>query len=182
MYLDECEGTLDEGRSYGLSGPVLLDWFYMAQRLPYRSGLGARSGRSSACVAPAFVRGAFDLRPKDRLSARPHREVVAQLVPDWAPVDFFRSDSEEMPEIHRARIWERPDEARVVEEVIAARDAWPDMLVASRIEEMWREVPLWNRLCGLRARLLQAPVASRLRAAFAAAHRAGLRPSAPAPG
>ena len=62
-YLAECERTLDEGRAFGLEGPALLDWYYMAQRLPYRSGLGARSGRSSACVTPAFVRGAFDLRP-----------------------------------------------------------------------------------------------------------------------
>jgi hypothetical protein len=140
LYLAECERTLEEGRSYGLKGPVLLDWFYMGQRLPYRSGLGARSGRSSACVAPAFVRGAFDLRPKDRLTAKLHREVVARLVPEWADVDFFRSDSEEMPEIHRARIWERPDEARAVEEMIAAREGWPEMLVPERIEEMWREV------------------------------------------
>jgi hypothetical protein len=140
LYLEECERTLEEGRSYGLAGPVLLDWFYMAQRLPYRSGLGARSGRSSACVAPAFVRGAFDLRPKDRLSARLHREVVARLVPEWAQVDFFSSDSEEMPEIHRARIWERPREAAVVEEMIAGREGWPEMLVPDRIEEMWRTV------------------------------------------
>jgi hypothetical protein len=140
LYLGECERTLAEGRSYGLKGPVLLDWFYMAQRLPYRSGLGARSGRSSACVAPAFVRGAFDLRPKDRLTAKLHREVVARLVPEWAGVDFFSSDSEEMPEIHRARIWERPDEAKVLEEMIAAREGWPEMLVPERIDEMWREV------------------------------------------
>jgi hypothetical protein len=140
LYMSECERTLAEGESYGLSGPVLLDWFYMAQRLPYRSGLGARSGRSSACVAPAFVRGAFDLRPTDRLTAKLHRAVVAQLVPEWAKVDFFRSDSEEMPEIHRTRIWERPGEARVVEETIAGREGWPEMLDPTRIEQMWREV------------------------------------------
>lgn len=140
LYTAECERTLEEGRSYGLAGPVLLDWFYMAQRLPYRSGLGARSGRSSACVTPAFVRGAFDLSPKDRLGAKLHRAVVERLVPEWSRVDFFRSDSEEMPEIKRARIWERPSEAAIVAEMIAAKGPWTEMLDPRRIEEMWREV------------------------------------------
>ena len=140
LYMAECERTLERGREYGLEGPVLLDWFYMAQRLPYRSGLGARSGRFSACVVPAFVRGAFDLSPKDRLSAKLHRAVVERLVPDWRKVDFFRSDSAAMPEIKRARIWERPSEAAVVEEMIAAGGGWTEMLDGERIEAMWAEV------------------------------------------
>ncbi len=140
LYMAECERTLERGREYGLEGPVLLDWFYMAQRLPYRSGLGARSGRFSACVVPAFVRGAFDLSPKDRLSAKLHRAVVERLVPEWAKVDFFRSDSEEMPEIKRARIWERPSEGAIVEEMIATGGGWTEMLDRSRIEAMWAEV------------------------------------------
>jgi hypothetical protein len=141
LYLAECERTLDAGRAHGLRGPVLLDWFYMAQRLPYRSGLGARSGRSSACTVPAFVRGAFDLTPKDRLEAKLHRVVIAALVPEWADMPFFRSDEvEEMPEIHRLRIWERPGEAATVEEMIAARSGWPEILDPARIEAMWAEV------------------------------------------
>jgi hypothetical protein len=140
LYLAECERTLARGREYGLEGPVLLDWFYMAQRLPYRSGLGARSGRSSACVAPAFVRGAFDLSPKDRLKARLHRAVVERLVPEWSKVDFFSSDSAEMPEIKRARIWERPADAAVVEEIIAGDGGWAEIFDPERIREMWAEV------------------------------------------
>lgn len=141
IYLQECERTLAEGRGYGLRGPVLLDWFYMAQRLPYRSGLGARSGRTSACATPAFVRGAFDLRPKDRLGARLHREVVSRLVPEWGDVPFFRSDEvEQMPAIHRRRIWQRPREASAVEEMISAREGWPEMFDPRRVEAMWKEV------------------------------------------
>lgn len=140
LYLGECERTLDRGRGFGLRGPVLLDWFYMAQRLPYRSGLGARSGRSSACIAPAFVRGAFDLSPKDRLEARLHRAVVSRLVGEWAAVPFFRSGDAQMPEIHRLRIWERPQEAATVEEMISSRDAWTEMFEPARIERMWSEV------------------------------------------
>jgi hypothetical protein len=139
-YLEECERTLTAGRDFGLGGAALLDWYYMAQRLPYRSGLGARTGRSSACVTPAFVRGAFDLRPKDRLDARLHRDVIAQLVPEWAGVDFFSEAPDAMPETTRRRIWEREREAAAMSEMIAARGAWTELFDAERIAAMWSEV------------------------------------------
>ena len=139
-YLEECERTMEEGRSYGLEGPPLLDWFYLAQRLNYRSGLGAREGRYSACVTTAFVRGCFDLDPKERLSAKLHREVVAQLVPEWKRVGFFSSGSEAMPEIHRRRIWERPAEAAVLDELVASGEGWTDSFDADAIRRMWAEV------------------------------------------
>jgi hypothetical protein len=140
-YLAECERTLAEGRDFGLKGPELLDWYYMAQRLPYRSGLGARSGRSSACVTPGFVRGAFDLRPADRLDARLHREVISQLVPQWKSVPFFAADSgEDMPEVTRRRIWEREREAAALEAVIATGGTWTELFDPARIREMWAEV------------------------------------------
>ena len=139
-YLEDCESTLATGREFGLGGAALLDWYYMAQRLPYRSGLGARTGRSSACVTPAFVRGAFDLRPADRLGARLHREVIARLVPEWSEVPFFSEEPDSMPETTRRRIWEREREAPVVEEVIAGRGAWTQIFDAGRIATMWTEV------------------------------------------
>ncbi len=139
-YVEDCEATLATGRDFGLAGPALLDWYYMAQRLPYRSGLGARTGRSSACVTPAFVRGAFDLRPKDRLDARLHRDVIAHLVPEWRDVPFFTEDSAAMPETTRRRIWEREREAAVVEELIAGRGAWTELFDAEKIVAMWSEV------------------------------------------
>jgi hypothetical protein len=139
-YLAECEATLAEGRAAGLEGPELLDWYYLAQRLPYRSGLGARSGRASACVTPAFVRGAFDLSPRQRLGAKLHRPVIAAAVPEWKDVRFFTGASGAMPEIRRRRIWERPDEAAVVAEMIASERAWPAMLRPDAIRAMWDEV------------------------------------------
>jgi hypothetical protein len=140
-YLAECERTLGEGRAFGLEGPALLDWYYMAQRLPYRSGLGARTGRTSACVSHTFVRGAFDLRPADRLDARLHREVIAQLVPEWRTVGFFSGgDEDAMPEVTRRRIWEREREAAVVEELIAGGGSWTELFDPERIRAMWAEV------------------------------------------
>lgn len=139
-YLEECRRTLEEGKMYGLEGPVLLDWFYLAQRLAYRSGLGSREGRYSACVTPAFVRGCFDLKPKHRLNAKLHREVVAQLVPEWKRVEFFSSDSAAMPEIHRRRIWERPAEAAVVDGLLATPNGWEELFEPDRLRRMWTEV------------------------------------------
>jgi hypothetical protein len=139
-YLAECEATLAAGRAAGLEGPELLDWYYLAQRLPYRSGLGARSGRASACVTPAFVRGAFDLRPRQRLGAKLHRLVIATAVPEWSRQPFFTGAEGAMPEIRRRRIWERPDEAAAVEEMIASERAWPSILRVDEIRRMWAEV------------------------------------------
>jgi hypothetical protein len=140
-YLEDCERVLELGRRWGLRGPALLDFFYMAERLPHRSGLGARTARYSACVVPGFIRGAFDLAPRDRLSARLHRAVVAQLVPAWAEIPFFRaSDDSELPEIHRRRAWEREREAAVLSEVIAADGAWTEIFDAARVREMWSEL------------------------------------------
>jgi hypothetical protein len=91
-------------------------------------------------VAPAFVRGAFDLSPKNRLKARLHRAVVDRLVPEWSKIDFFSSDSVQMPEIKRARIWERPAEAAVVEEIVAGDGGWTEIFDRDRIWKMWAEV------------------------------------------
>lgn len=139
-YLEECRETLDSGKRAGLGGPVLLDWFYLAQRLAYRSGIGSREGRYSACVTPAFVRGCFDLKPKDRLTAAFHRAVIARLVPSWKRVGFFSSDSAVMPEIHRRRIWERPEDARAIAELLETDGGWRGIFDADRLTECWNEI------------------------------------------
>jgi hypothetical protein len=91
-------------------------------------------------VTPAFVRGAFDLRPQDRLDATLHREVIARLVPEWKRIDFFSAGSAAMPEIVRRRIWEREREAASVTELIAGDGSWAELFDRNRIREMWAEV------------------------------------------
>jgi len=142
LYMRECERTLEAGRQFGLAGPPLLDWFYMAQRLPYRSGLGARSARWSACVTPAFIRGAFDLVPRERLTARLHRMVISRLVPEWENVPFFSEADPDssMPEITRPRIWEKEPDASDVEEILAGGTAWTEIFDRDRVLAMWSEV------------------------------------------
>jgi len=141
-YLAECDATLNAGRSFGLSGPPLLDWFYMAQRLPFRSGLGARSGRWSACVTPSFIRGAFDLTPNERLTARFHRMVIGSLVPEWRDFPFFSDPDGDasMPEIKRDRIWDTEPDASEVEEILAGGKVWTEIFDRDRVLSMWQEV------------------------------------------
>jgi len=139
-YLEECRATIETAKAFGLTGPVLLDFFYLAQRLPHRSGLGARSGRASVCVTPGFVRGAFDLSPQDRVKARLHHQVIAELVPEWSNVPFFIAEQGAMPEVRRKRIWERNIDSASFEEILASPESWGDVFRTDAIREMWKEV------------------------------------------
>ncbi len=140
-YRGELERILDEGRALGLEGPTLLDYFYLTQRLAHRSGLGSRSGRYSCCVAPGFVRAAFDLSPAERLDARLHSELIAKLVPEWSDVPFFVEPGRgAMPNLRRARIWEKPAHAEALNEIIRKGSSWPAIFRKRRIRKMWREI------------------------------------------
>jgi hypothetical protein len=131
-YTHEIEKALDDARSLGLEGPDLLDHFYLMHRLAYRSVLGARSGRYSTCATPGFVRASFDLTPEERLENRLHEPIVAKLVPEWADVLFCKSkDGGPLPEIYRARMWEKPGHAETVEELINTGTAWPTSSAAT---------------------------------------------------
>jgi hypothetical protein len=66
--------------------------------------------------------------------------LIASAVPEWKSIRFFTGASGSMPEIRRRRIWERPDEADAVEEMIASESAWPQMLRVDAIPEMWAAV------------------------------------------
>lgn len=140
-YREELERLLDEGRALGLDGPTLLDYFYLTQRLAHRSGLGSRSGRYSCCVAPGFVRAAFDLTPDERLEAKLHSELVARLVPEWSGVPFYAEPKRNaMPTVRRARIWEKPAHAGALDEIIRKGSSWPAIFRKRRVKKMWREI------------------------------------------
>jgi hypothetical protein len=140
-YRAELERLLDEGRALGLEGPTLLDYFYLTQRLAHRSGLGSRSGRYSCCVAPGFVRAAFDLTPEERVQARLHSELIAKLMPEWRDIPFFAEPKRgPMPALKRARIWEKPAHAAALDEIIRKGKSWPAIFRKRRVRKMWREI------------------------------------------
>lgn len=137
-YLGRCREVLDLAEASGLHGPVALDFFYAAERLPHRSGLAARSGRTSACTVLEFVRGAFDLKPRHRLGARLHVDVISLLVPDWSLIPFFGGTDGPLPEVRRRRIWEGRD-GEELGELINAGGSWEDCFDAGRVREIWEK-------------------------------------------
>jgi hypothetical protein len=139
LYLAEVERTLGEGRSYGVKGASLLDYYYLAERLPHRAGLGSRNDRYSACVTPAFVRGSFDLSPRQRTRAELHRAVLQTLIPAWNEIPFFHGAGGRMRPMKRRRIWERPRHSQDMEEMLASSELWSDAFDPDRILRMWRE-------------------------------------------
>jgi len=139
LYLAEVERTLDEGRAHGVRGASLLDYYYLAERLPHRAGLGSRNDRYSACVTPAFVRGSFDLSPRQRTRAMLHRAVLQELMPVWNEIPFFHGGGGRMRPMKRARIWERPRHSQDMEEMLASPELWSDAFDPERIRAMWRQ-------------------------------------------
>jgi hypothetical protein len=138
-YLDEIERTLEAGRSYGLDGPNLLDYYYLAQRLSFRAGLGSRNDRYSACVTPAFIRASFDLTPRQRVKAKLHRRVVGSLVPAWKRIPFFKSGAARTRQMNRDRIWAKPRHADELGELIEDESSWAEWFDAARVREMWAQ-------------------------------------------
>jgi hypothetical protein len=139
LYLAEVERTLDEGRSLGVRGASLLDYYYLAQRLPFRAGLGSRNDRYSACVTPAFVRGCFDLSPRQRTTAALHRAVLNELLPAWSEIPFFHGGGGRMRPMKRPRIWDKPRHSQDMEEMLASPELWSNAFEPQRIQAMWAE-------------------------------------------
>ena len=141
IYRSELERILDEARAIGVAGPTVLDCFYLTQRLAFRSGLGARSGRYSCCATPAFVRAAFDLTPEERLENKLHVAMIGRMVPEWREVPFLGSeDADRLPTVHRQRIWEKPGHAEAVGEMLATEEGgWGEIFQPKAVRRMWRK-------------------------------------------
>jgi hypothetical protein len=139
LYLAEVERTLEDGRAHGVRGASLLDYYYLAERLPHRAGLGSRNDRYSACCTPGFVRGAFDLSPRQRTRAALHRAVIGELIPAWNEIPFFHGGGGRMRPMRRPRIWERTRHSRDMEEMLASPELWSGGFEPDRIQAMWRE-------------------------------------------
>ena len=140
VYAAEVGRTIAQGRERGVQGPSLLDYFYLAQRLAFRAGLGTRNDRYSACATPAFVRASFDLEPIQRVRVALHQAIVDRLVPQWSGMPFFHGEGGAMPEMNRDRIWEKPRHAEEMEAMLSRDDLWGELFDPARVREMWSEV------------------------------------------
>ena len=132
--------SLNDGRSAGLDGPVLLDWFYLTDRFAHRSGLATDSERISVFATPGFIGASFALEPEDRLSDRLHLEMIGRLVPEWRDLPFFEAPRQRTPSIRRDRLWEIERDASVFEEILAGGGAWAELYRADEAKAAWREL------------------------------------------
>jgi len=137
----EFEATLREGMEAGITGPALLDWYYLMDRFAHRSGLASHTQRVTVFSTPAFLEAAFALTPEQRLDAALHREVTARLIPGWADVPYFRAKRGRRPAIRRRRIWEGPD-GRSLRRMLRAEDCWHEIFDPKRARRLLRRARL----------------------------------------
>lgn len=145
---DQVARVLHAGEKRGIRGLSLLDYFYLADRLPRWVDTAFQIGNLSPFLTPAFVRGAFDLSPEERMRDVLHRDLVAQFIPAWAEIPFYTASPEEEARITRRRLWETND-AAVFEQLLADPSEWSDVFDVKAVRTMWREVtegdgPYWH--------------------------------------
>jgi hypothetical protein len=136
----QIERTVTEGSGLGVKGPTLLDWVYLMDRFPHRSGLASHAERVSIFATPAFVQAAFSLAPEQRLDAVLHREMLSRLVPAWRDVPFFKASRRSMPQIRRRRLWEHPPDALAVEQILSEDGPWTEIYAPDRVRAAWSEL------------------------------------------
>ncbi len=136
----EVDRVLEAGRSLGVKGPALLDWFYLVDRFANRSGVGAHAERVSIFGTPAFIRASFALTPAERLEAVLHREMVSRLVPEWTGVPYFKAKRGRVRATRRLRMWEAPDDAAAIEAIIGADGVWTEVYDPDRVRSAWNEL------------------------------------------
>ncbi|MDX2968164.1 hypothetical protein PWY87_24280 [Kribbella solani] len=89
----QIRSVLDEAGRSGLQDARMLDYFYVVERLRRWGTTGERSGVVSPLLLPAFSRAAFRLTTSQRLQNALHLELIAQLMPQWTAVPFFKTTS-----------------------------------------------------------------------------------------
>jgi len=134
------EESFERGRSLGLEGPVLLDYFYLVDRFAHRSGAGADAERVSVFTVPAFIRAAFSLTPEQRVGARLHAAMIERLVPEWSAIPFYEAEGSPMPRVRRLRLWESPDDAAAIEALLDGGGSWEELYEPDRLRDAWREL------------------------------------------
>jgi hypothetical protein len=150
--------TVEAGRSLGLEGVSLLDWFYLRERLRRWSNASATLGNFPPLATPTFIRAGFDLAPEARIRNEVQLEVIGALCPAWQTIDFYKAQPGATSRITRPRLWESSD-AAAVDEILASPADWDEHFDADAVRRIWsglkageespRHEPLLQRLVWL---------------------------------
>ena len=135
-----ARAALRAGDDAGLSGPERLEWFHLTDRIAHRQGLASHAERLTVFAMPSFIEAAFGMRPKDRMSARLHKDLVAHFVPEWADVGFFDPGEGSASPTRRRKLWESPDDAAAVEELLKGEGAWAELYRPEAMRSAWAEL------------------------------------------
>jgi len=132
--------ALDGAAAAGLSGPERLEWFHLCDRVAHRQGLASNAERLTLFAMPGFVEAAFVMRPRDRMNARLHTDLVARFVPAWTDVGFFDGGGQSGSGTRRRRLWESPDDAAAVDALLATDGAWTELYEPESMRDAWEEL------------------------------------------
>lgn len=132
-------GVLEEGEGLGLQGAVLLDYFYLVERLRRWSSASIRLGRLMPLTTPSFLRASFDLAPEERSDNLLHRRLIARLMPKWAELPFYKADATAHKRSPKPFSWQTTDRS-VLEEIVHDASLWDDVFDARRVRELWTDV------------------------------------------
>lgn len=134
----QVDAVLAGAAARGLTDSRALTWFYLNERVR-RWGL---SGESAAKVlpllTPQFVRAAFGLNAAQSRASELHASLIAELVPQWAGVPFFRATLKQREAAPQRRLWQEPDRD-LVTGLLARPDAWGDAFDIPTVQRVWRQ-------------------------------------------
>lgn len=139
---DLIRATLEEwyvqAGTLGIEGPAYLDFFYLVERFRRWAPAAHTLGSYPSFGSPAFIRAAFDLAPAERVGNRLHSRIIAELVPAWSNVPYYKAAASERDykSESRLRIWQDAA-AGEVDELLADETAWGDVFDTETVRNLW---------------------------------------------
>lgn len=98
----------DEGRSFGITGPTLVDYYHIRERFRRWTAAGHATNSLALFASPAFVRLSFDVTPLDRLQKLVHRRLTNVFIPGWGDVEYYGGEPSRVDERAEQglRVWQ----------------------------------------------------------------------------
>jgi hypothetical protein len=136
--LASWERLIAAGRDQGVEGVELLDWCFMMDRFPHRSGLAASTQGVTVFANPGFIRAAFAITPEQRCEHALHRSLLARLMPEWNDAPYLDRQWSNLPALRRQWVWEGED-VEGMTEMLSDGGPWEDMFDPERARRLWRK-------------------------------------------
>ena len=139
-------GVVDDGAEYGITGHRLFDWFHVFGRFRRWSNANWGVATFAPLLTPEFILCAFGQPIERRLSSALERELVRELIPEWADVPY----GHELPQplvvlgpsptlTARGFFWDGPDLADFAH-ILARADLYEDAFDARAAQRAYRRL------------------------------------------